>query len=328
MTLNEPLPGRQERVLLDTMPTLHGFSPWQVASLIRALDSRLVRIDYDDHAGEPILQYHFEVAGKTQTFPITVKPETLISIGDLYAEAVAYEQDLSNRLGLVFRPPAGEMSTAREAFKLIMYDITLKLTSELPTFPGEPGMSLEPVHRIARGGPANVSKLCFGTHTGTHVDAPEHFFDNAATVADLPLDVLIGPVIVSKFDVPRAITASDLDRANLPPDMRRVLFKTSNSALLHQRDFNRDFVYIDPSAAHWLVDRGVRLVGLDYLSVEGFGHQPAETHQLLLKASVVIIEGLDLLHARPGAYTLICLPLRVQTDGCPVRALLLNHPLQ
>ena len=207
-----------------------------------------------------------------------------------------------------------------------MYDVTLTLTGDLPTFPGEPGVTLEPVHRIANGDPANVSKLSMGTHTGTHLDAPLHFFDGAPTVADLPLDALIGPALVVGIQVADTIRANDLARIDLPSGIQRVLFKTRNSALLRQSHFSRDFVSIDPSAAHWLVERGVRLVGVDYLSAEQFGRTPAETHLTLLGAGVVIVEGLDLLDVPVGQYDLICLPLKLPSDGCPVRALLIGQP--
>jgi arylformamidase len=206
-----------------------------------------------------------------------------------------------------------------------MYDVTMTLTGDLPTFPGEPGVTLEPVHRIANGDPANVSKLSMGTHTGTHLDAPLHFFDGAPTVADLPLDALIGPALVVDIQLADTIRAHDLERIDLPSGIQRVLFKTRNSALLRQSQFSRDFVSIDPSAAHWLVERGVRLVGVDYLSAEQFGRTPAETHLTLLGAGVVIVEGLDLLDVPVGQYDLICLPLKLPADGCPVRALLIGR---
>jgi arylformamidase len=207
-----------------------------------------------------------------------------------------------------------------------VYDVTLTLTGDLPTFPGEPGVTLEPVHRIGSGGPANVSKVCMGTHTGTHLDAPLHFFDGAKSVAELSLDALIGPAIVVGIQVADTIRANDLARIDLPAGTQRVLFKTLNSALLRQSQFTRDFVSIDPSAAHWLVERGVRLVGVDYLSAEQFGRTPAETHLTLLGAGVVIVEGLDLLDVPAGQYDLICLPLKLPADGCPVRALLIGPP--
>jgi arylformamidase len=189
-------------------------------------------------------------------------------------------------------------------------------------------VTLDPVHRIASGGPANVSKVCMGTHTGTHLDAPLHFFDGAKTAADLPLDALIGPAVVVGVQADDAIRANDLARIDLPAGTQRVLFKTRNSALLRRSQFSRDFVYLDPSAAHWLVERGARLVGVDYLSAEQFGRAPAETHLTLLGAGVVIVEGLDLLDVPAGQYELICLPLKLPADGCPVRALLIGPPAE
>jgi arylformamidase len=305
---------------------LRGLSPRQIAHMIRGLDSRLVSIDYQS-AEEPVLLYRFEVAGKTQGFSLVVRPESLFSIVDLYPEAAARERELARRFGLSFQLPEAEIcEMPAEHAQRTIYDLSLTLTSELPIFPGEPGVSLTPVHRIAQGQPANVSRLAFGTHTGTHLDAPQHFFEGAPTVADLPIDILIGPALVVELDAADTIGAADLARANLPEEAHRLLFKTRNSALLHQPTFTRDFVSIDPSAADWLVRRHVRLVGLDYLSVERFGRQPAQTHLALLGAGVVIVEGLNLLHVPAGEYTLICLPLKVPADGCPVRAVLLGDP--
>src|SRR3954452_9711138 len=125
-----------------------------------------------------------------------------------------------------------------------VYDVTLTLTHDLPIFPGEPSVPINQVHRIASGGPANVSKVGMGTHTGTHLDAPLHFFDGAQTAADLPLDVLIGPAIVADMQVADTIGAHDLARLDLPAGTQRVLFKTRNSALLRQSQFTRDFVSI------------------------------------------------------------------------------------
>lgn len=205
-----------------------------------------------------------------------------------------------------------------------IHDVSLTLRPEMPTYPGEPGPSISPIQRIADGDSANVSQLCLGTHAGTHIDAPCHFYEGAATVADLPLDVLVGPAVVVSPGAEESITADLLSRLAIPEGTTRVLFKTRNSALLHQPEFSQSFVAVDPSGAQWLVDRGVRLVGVDYLSVEKFESERHETHLILLKAGVVIVEGLDLGEVAPGRYDLVCLPLRVPADGCPVRALLIE----
>jgi arylformamidase len=205
----------------------------------------------------------------------------------------------------------------------VIHDVTLSLRPGMVTYPGEPGFSVSPVERIADGHSANLSHLCMGSHTGTHIDAPVHFLEGGATVDDLPLDALVGPAVVVSPDA-ELITADLLSALAIPKDATRILFKTRNSALLHQPTFSTDFVSVDPSGAQWLVDRGVKLVGVDYLSVEKFRSEKHETHLILLGAGIPIIEGLDLGEVQPGSYDLICLPLRVPADGCPVRALLIE----
>lgn len=184
------------------------------------------------------------------------------------------------------------------------------------TYPGDPEIRLERVKAIADGESANISKLDLGVHSGTHVDAPNHFIDGAAGVDELPLDVLNGPCEV--------VEAAALDEAAVravPEGAERVLFKTPNSELWAQNTFPETFERLDGAAARALVERGVRLVGVDYLSV---GDEDA--HHALLGAGVVPLEGLDLRGVEPGSYELHCLPLRlVGSDGAPARAILIKR---
>jgi arylformamidase len=200
-------------------------------------------------------------------------------------------------------------------------DVSVLLTPGIPTYPGNPEFELQPVQRIADGASSNVSRLVLGTHTGTHVDAPRHFFDDKRGVDAMPLDLLIGPARVVAVDHGGGIEEPDL--AAIGDADMRVLFKTPNSALWADRRFRQDYTYLSEGAAHFLVKRGVRVVGVDYLSVEQFKKAGAPAHRALLSQDVVIIEGLDLSAAEEGAYEMWCLPLRIAGgDGAPARVVL------
>jgi arylformamidase len=205
-----------------------------------------------------------------------------------------------------------------------LYDVTLPLSSVMPTYNDkEPGPTLDYHGRMARGDVYNISSLHLGSHTGTHVDAPHHFIDGAATVDQMPLNALVGPVTVVQHDDDRHISAADLEVAALPPDTTRVLFKTRNARLLDDDRFRNDFVAITPEAARWLVDRGVVLVGIDYMSIEPYDTTDFAVHLTLLGSSVVIVEGLDLRAVDPGTYTMACAPLPVVgAEGAPARVFL------
>ena len=201
-------------------------------------------------------------------------------------------------------------------------DVSVPLKTGMPAFPGNPDFELHAVKRIAEGGSSNVSRLVLGTHTGTHVDAPRHFFDNAATVDALALDLLIGRARVVEIAKRGGITREDLAAANLREDLR-VLLKTPNSAFWNEPAFRQDFTYLDESAASYLVEQGVKVVGIDYLSVEQFKKPGAPAHRALLSRNAIIIEGLNLSDAAPGMYEMYCLPLPVTGgDGAPARVVL------
>ena len=204
-----------------------------------------------------------------------------------------------------------------------LFDVSIPIVAGGVVYPGNPGIRVEPAQRIARGESSNVSVLSMGTHTGTHVDAPWHILDDGGPVDEIPLERLLGPCLVIAIpDDVRAIDAALLRSLDLGGH-RRVLFRTRNSALLAKGEFVRDYTYLTPDAAEYLVLRGVELVGVDYYSVEQFhsGHHGA--HKALLRHGVVIVEGLNLLEPPPGEYQLHCLPLRLKgMDGAPARAVL------
>jgi arylformamidase len=208
-----------------------------------------------------------------------------------------------------------------------IYDVSVPISAATPTYPGDPGIEIRQWAAIADGDAANVSLLHFGAHTATHVDAPAHFIEGAPKIDVTPLDVLLGParVVLMPDDVD-AIGASHLP-AQIIEGATRVLFKTRNSAFWSDaaRGFREDFTYITPDAARALVQSGVRLVGMDYLSVEKFQVERHETHEILLSNGVVILEGLDLREVAAGDYELLCLPLKIaggSGDGAPARAVL------
>jgi arylformamidase len=208
-----------------------------------------------------------------------------------------------------------------------IHDISIPISAHMPTYPGDPKVSITPVLQISQGDHANVSQLCMGDHTGTHLDPPVHFIPGGKTVDALDLDLLYGPArVVDLTHVAGAITPQDLEAAKLPREAARLLFKTRNSLLWErQGGFAQDYVGVSWDAAQWLVDHAVRLVGIDYLSIESFQAAQPNTHRTLLGAGVIVVEGLNLKDIAPGDYTLACLPLKIENgDGGPVRAVLIE----
>jgi len=203
-------------------------------------------------------------------------------------------------------------------------DISVGISSALPVWPGDPAIELERLASIEAGEEANISRLASGVHIGTHVDAPKHFLDEGGTVEALSLEALIGPAEVVEISGSATIDAEALAGADIPGGCQRLLLKTSNSQLWSRIEagFQKDFVAVDDSGAGWLVDHGLRLVGIDYLSIAPWG-AAGPTHRTLLRAGVVILEGIDLRQVAPGSYQLVCLPLKlVGSDGAPARAVL------
>ncbi len=208
-----------------------------------------------------------------------------------------------------------------------IYDVSVAISEQTPTYPGDPGIEFSRWAALENGDDANVTRLNFGVHTATHVDAPVHFIEGAGRVEAMPLDVLVGEARV--LEIPEEVREISVQHLS-PEDLRgatRVLFKTRNSHFWANPEagFRTDYTYITPDAARLLVENGVRLVGIDYLSVEAFEAVRCETHQALLSSGVVIIEGLDLREIAAGTYELICLPLKItggSGDGAPARAIL------
>ncbi len=204
-----------------------------------------------------------------------------------------------------------------------LLDVSVLLAPGIPTYPGNPPFEMTAVKRIAQGDSSNTSRLVMGTHTGTHVDAPRHFFDDKPGVDALPLDLLIGRARVIDLPYRGGITEAHLAGAGLREDLR-LLLKTPNSALWNASDgFHQDYAYLTAEGARFLVDQGVKVIGVDYLSVEQFKKPGAPAHRTLLGGGVIIIEGLNLSDAEAGQYEMYCLPLRIaDADGAPARVVL------
>lgn len=206
-----------------------------------------------------------------------------------------------------------------------IYDVSVPVSPSLPTWPGDPKISLTRASAISRGDPANVSRLDAGVHTGTHVDAPVHFVEGAPGIDSIPVETLVGPCLVVAADPP----GLELRPEDLPDTAHtRILFKTRNSRrwAAAAPEFDTEFVAVGPELARRLVAEGKILVGVDYLSVESY-HAPFEhpVHHALLEARMVVVEGLDLSAVAPGEYDLYCLPLKlVGSDGAPARTVLVG----
>jgi arylformamidase len=220
-----------------------------------------------------------------------------------------------------------QQGVALNKTEMQIYDISVNLSATTPTYPGDPGIEISDWMTLAKGDAANVSFLHFGAHSGTHVDAPAHVIAGGAPFRSLPLQSMVG--LAAVIEVPadlkvineEFVTSIELNKCE------RVLFKTRNSAFwgATEQGFRSDYTYIDQPAAKRLVEANVRLVGIDYLSIERFESSTFDTHLTLLSSGVVILEGLDLRAVPAGNYELICLPLKLaggNGDGAPARAIL------
>ncbi|MCW5851900.1 MAG: cyclase family protein [Anaerolineae bacterium] len=219
-----------------------------------------------------------------------------------------------------------------------IYDLTLPISAHLAVWPGDPPVEIVREMDAAQGDAFTLTRLNISAHTGTHIDAPRHFFPSGLAIDQLPLDRLMGPAWVAEVEDGKdgkgrkageggLVTAAGLEGLRIPVDVTRLLLKTANSHLWTHPlipTFDPDFVALDPSAARWLVERGIQLIGIDYLSIER-GDESFPVHTALLRAGVVILEGLNLAHVPPGAYHLIALPMKItDADGAPARVVLIG----
>lgn len=205
-----------------------------------------------------------------------------------------------------------------------IYDITLTISPDLVVWPKDPPIELYRVSKIEDGADSNVSRVNMSVHTGTHIDAPSHFVEGGGTVENIPIDLLTGRCYVLHLPDVDVITREMVENSPIPPRTKRVLFRTRNSELWtsNPTEFKKDYVALAPEAAEYMIGRGVKLVGVDYLSVAPFDDL-VPTHKTLLSSGIVIVEGLNLSEVSQGRYTLYCLPLKLGgADGAPARAIL------
>lgn len=208
-----------------------------------------------------------------------------------------------------------------------IYDITVPISAETPIYKGDPGVNITSFKSIAAGSSANVSQLSLGVHTATHIDAPNHFIDGALRAHEIDPNKLIGPCRV--IEVPQDVIAIEPEHLGDIEGVERVIFKTRNSAFWAEPElgFRTDFTYLTPATARLLAERGVVLVGIDYLSIEKSGSPGHPVHIALLEKEIVILEGVDLREVPPGDYEVICAPLKYDGatgDGAPARTFLRN----
>lgn len=202
------------------------------------------------------------------------------------------------------------------------HDISLNLSAETVRWVTSSPFELDEKRRMSRGDPNNSSGVTMSLHAGTHLDAPFHFLPDGKTIDEMPLDLFIGPAVVHAVEAERYIEARHVGAIVLD-GATRVLFKTRNSALLHRRSYEPDFVAFSVGAAEALAARGVQLAGLDYLSAAHAGDEQVSVHRAFLERGVALLEGVDLSGIAPGKYELFCLPLRIRgADGAPCRAVL------
>jgi arylformamidase len=202
-----------------------------------------------------------------------------------------------------------------------LHDISVPIHPGMHIYRNNPGYKRTLFQAIADGAEANVSELDMGAHTGTHVDGPAHFYDGGAGTEVLDLDAMVGPCVVAEIAERGLdpIDADALDAAGVPDGTERLLLKSTNSQLWERSEFTHDFIRLNASGAEWVLDRGIRLIGIDYLSI-GDG----DAHRALLAQPIVALEGLDFRNVEPGSYELLCLPIKLAdgSDGASTRALL------
>jgi arylformamidase len=206
-----------------------------------------------------------------------------------------------------------------------IYDISVPL-NEAPIYPGDRPFSQEWMARLGRGDGYNLSAIALGSHAGTHLDFPAHLLNGGKGQDEYPPRSFIMPAEVVCVNEDGPVLPGSLPESGILSG-QALLFKTGNFRrnLMHRAGFSEDFVSLSAQAARLCVTRGVRLVGIDYLSVDEYGDGSLPVHRTLLENDILILEGIDLYTVPCGRYTLICLPLRIEgAEASPVRAVLVR----
>lgn len=206
----------------------------------------------------------------------------------------------------------------------MIYDISVGISSTTPVASEDEQVSIS--SRLGQGNRGNVSLLSLSLHCGTHVVAPYYLDNHGATVEALPLATLTGKTLVVEIDADNAISVSTLQAFQVPRHTQRLLLKTRNSALWEKRAFCQDHVYLTVEAAEWIAEAGVKLVGIDYVSVDRYGNTDQPVLRTLLKENIIVVQGLDLSSVEPGYYQLLCLPLKIMGEASPARVVLTDLP--
>ena len=208
----------------------------------------------------------------------------------------------------------------------MLYDVSVPIANGMPVWPSDPPVKLTAQEHLSRdkSHTIRVTSIEMGSHTGTHIDAPWHFVEGGRKLDEIPLEWLIGQATVVEISGVRSIVRSGLEPLDWT-GVERVLFKTDNSAHWSDGRFHKEFVYLEPEAGEFLAARGVRLVGIDYLSIDRYKSEKHPTHFVLLPRDIIILEGLNLNGIAPGRYHMVALPLNLQhADGAPTRVILVD----
>ncbi len=203
-------------------------------------------------------------------------------------------------------------------------DISRKIYPKMTVWPGDGGPDITSDALIEKGDVCNLSSIRMGVHTGTHVDAPLHFIDGGKDIGSLDISRFIGYVKVFEIKDKKSISVENIKDLDINKG-DAIFFKTQNSQIPEEDEFNTDYVYFDKTAAELLVEIGIKTIGIDYFSVDGYGLGEHPVHMFLLSHEIGVIEGLCLKDVDEGRYLYSCLPLRIEgVDGSPVRAVLLE----
>jgi len=202
------------------------------------------------------------------------------------------------------------------------YDITLNISGNLATFPGDPCYQAEQVYSLEDGSHFRLNKLFLGNHTGTHIDFPSHVIKDGKTSSDFSIESLIGTGLI--IEVPEQDSSVTKDFIKNLPILKNdfVFFKTANSRISKYAPFTEKYVYIESDAAEELLMKGVKIVGIDYMSVDKYESEDLPVHQCLLSNDVLIVEGLDLNNVPVGRCKIYIMPIKINDmDGLPARVI-------